>query len=329
MNIRLAMASAVIGMSVVATGANADSLNVTLSGGNPSGLWSLLGAGIDRAVKASDADGVVTYQATGGGFANIGLLQAYRTDLGLAHDAEIKIALEGTDPFKEPVTNLQAIGYMYNWAPMHFFLRKSVADQYGIDSLDDLATSGAAIRVGNNNAGNITANVTTFMLDAAGFDEKTIEANGGVVVRGGSSQQSDLMADGRIDMVTNGIFVGHSSFLAVDKDTEVVVLDIPQDVIDKTNEKFGTNPFTIEGGSYRFQPNPVNTVALGALLITNDQLDEEVAYTLTKDLVANIDEIRGVHGEMKKLTPELLVSQKTLPFHAGAERAYRELGLIK
>lgn len=326
---KLTMLFAAIGMSVLGSSVAAQSVNVTLSGGNPSGLWSLLGVGIDRAVKASDPNGVVTYQATGGGFANIALLQANRTDLGLGHDAEIKLALEGEEPFKEPVTNLQAIGYMYNWAPMHFFLRKSIADQYDIDSLDDLANSGAAIRVGNNNAGNVTANLTSFLLEAAGFDEDTIKANGGTVVRGGSAQQADLMSDGRIDMVTNGIFVGHSSFLSVDRNTEVVVLEVPQDVIDKTNEKFGTTPFEIPAGSYSNQPEAIHTVALGALLISSDQLDEETGYTIAKDLVANIDEIRSVHSSMAELTPELLASQTTLPFHPGAERAYKELGLLK
>ena len=217
MNKSFRAVAAAVGLCVLGSGAMAESINVTLSGGNPSGLWSLLGAGVDRAVKADDSSSVVTYQATGGGFANIGLLAAGRTDLGLAHDAELKIALAGDEPFNAPIENLQAIGYMYNWAPMHFFLRKSIADEHGIDSIDDLAESGVAIRVANNNRGNITANITTFMLDEAGFDEATIEANGGVLVRGGSSQQADLITDGRTDMVINGIFVGHSSFRKVDK----------------------------------------------------------------------------------------------------------------
>lgn len=58
--------AASIGLAVLASAASAESVNVTLSGGNPSGLWSLLGAGIDRAVKADDPSGVVTYQATRG-----------------------------------------------------------------------------------------------------------------------------------------------------------------------------------------------------------------------------------------------------------------------
>lgn len=318
-----------LSISMLGSGATAESLNVTLSGGSPSGLWSLLGAGIDRAVKADDASGVVTYQATGGGFANIALLSANRTDLGLAHDAEIKLALAGEEPFKEPIANLQAIGYMYNWAPMHFFIKKSLAEEHGIKSIEDLAKSGTAIRVANNNAGNIVANIATFMLDEAGFDETTIEANGGVQVRGGSSQQADLITDGRTDMVINGIFVGHSSFRKVDEGNEVVLLSVPEDIIAKTNERFGTGSYTIPAGSYKNQPEDIVTLALGAMVVTSDALSEETGYTLAKSIASNIGEIGGVHNAMKQLTPELLVSQGTLPFHPGAERAYKELGLLE
>nr|BAH90562.1 hypothetical protein [uncultured bacterium] len=321
--------AAALGLCLVGGAAHAQSINITLSGGNPSGLWSLLGAGIDRAVKADDADGVVTYQATGGGFANIALLEGNRTDTGLAHDAEVKLALAGEEPFDAPIQKLNAIGYVYNWAPMHFFLRKSVADEHGIKTLSDLAKSGAPVRVAVNNAGNITANVTMYMLEQAGFDEATITANGGVLVRGGSAQQADLIADGRTDMVINGIFVGHSSFLNVDKSNDVILLGVSEDIIQKTNEKFGTRNYTIPGGSYSKQPDPIETIALGALLVTSEDADEETIYTLTKSIVNNIDEIRSVHGAMKALTPELLVSQETLPFHPGAHKAYVELGLLK
>lgn len=326
---RLLTLAAAIGLAFGVNTAQAEPVNLTLSGGNPGGLWSLLGAGIDRAVKQSDPNSVVTYQATGGGFANIGLLGANRTDTGLVHNAEVKIALAGEEPFKAPVNNMRAIGYMYNWAPMHFFLAKSIADEYNIDSLDDLATAKAPVRIGVNRSGNITSNVALFMLEQAGLTKEAVEANGGRIVQAGANDQAELLKDGRIDIVTNGVFVLHSSFRAIDENNEVIVLDIPQNVIDATNARFGTQTYTIPGGSYSNQPNDVETSALGALLVATDQMEEETAYDLTKALIANVDEIKAVHGSMKALTPELMADQDVLPFHPGAERAYREAGLLK
>ena len=56
---------------------------------------------------------------------------------------------------------------------------------------------------------------------------------------------------------------------------------------------------------------------------------EAVAEALAKAFLENIDEIRGVHGAMKQLTPELMVSQTVLPFHPGAEKVYKDAGLIE
>lgn len=328
MKIKHAVLAMAMAFSVGAANAQSE-VNLTLSGGNPGGLWSLLGAGIDRAAKEANPSSVVTYQATGGGFANIALLGQGRTDLGLVHDAEVQIALAGEEPFNAPVTNMQAIGYMYNWAPMHFFLRRDIAEQYGITSLADIAESGAAIRIGVNRPGNITANVALGMLEAAGATVEVIEGNGGSIIRAGANDQADLLRDGRIDMVTNGVFVLHSSFRAIDENNEVVVLSIPDDVMEMAGAAFGTSPFVIPGGSYRFQPDDVNTQALGAMLVTHDGANEDAIYSLTSALVEHIDEVRAVHNSMQALDRELFANQSILPYHPGAERALREAGLIQ
>jgi uncharacterized protein len=315
---------------ITASAATADTpVNLTLSGGNPGGLWSLLGAGIDRAARMENASSVVTYQATGGGFANIALLSQARTDLGLVHDAEVQIALAGEDPFAAPVTNMRAIGYMYNWAPMHFFLNRQIAEQYGITSLDDIASSGAPLRIGINRPGNITASVALGMMEAAGATAALIEGNGGQIVRAGANDQADLLRDGRIDMVTNGVFVLHSSFRAIDENNEVVLLTIPSEAATAAAETFGLTQFVIPGGSYRFQPDDIDTLALGAMLVTHEDTSEEQIYELTRALLSQIDEVRAVHSSMAALDRALFASQGLLPYHPGAERALREAGLLQ
>lgn len=318
-----------IGLAVSATAGHAQSLNLTLSGGNPGGLWSLLGAGIDRAVQMEDPSAVVTYQATGGGFANIGLLGAGRSDLGLVHDAEAQLALEGAPPFRSPITNMRAIGYMYNWAPMHFFLDRSMAEQYGIDSLDDIASSGAPIRIGINRSGNITSDIALMMLEQVGVTDESLAAAGGQFVRAGANEQGELIQDGRLDMITNGIFINHSSFRAVDTNSDVVLLSVPQEVIDATNARFGTGQMTIPAGSYTNQDEDVTTVTLGALLAATDEMSDEEAHALTSALIENVDEVRAVHSAMQQLTPEMLATPSVIEFHPGALRAYEEAGLTQ
>lgn len=129
-------------------------------------------------------------------------------------------------------------------------------------------------------------------------------------------------------MITNGIFINHSSFRAVDENSDVVLLSVPEAVVTATNEEFGTGTMTIPADSYSNQSADVSTVTLGALLVTNEAMDEETAYSLTSSLVNNIDEVRAVHSSMKALNPELLATASVLKFHPGAARAYQEAGLL-
>jgi len=211
---------------------------------------------------------------------------------------------------------------------MHFFVDRGIAEEYGLQSLADIAESGAPLRIGINRSGNITSNVALAMLEAVGVTEEALSQSGGQFVRAGANEQADLIQDGRLDMITNGIFVNHSSFRAVDQNSDVVLLSVPQEVIDATNETFGTGTMVIPGGSYSNQTEDVTSVALGALLVATAEMPDDVASSLASSLITNIVEVRGVHSSMAALSPELLATPSVLEFHPGAEAVYRDAGLI-
>ena len=141
---------------------------MTLSGASPSGLWTILGVGIDGAVKASFPGSTITYQTSGGGFANIALLDQGKVELGLAHDAELRVAQQGGKPFTKPVTSLRAIALMYDWAPMQMVMNKAFAEKHGIRTFDDIAVKKPPLRVAFNKRGNITEHVAVRMFNAIG-----------------------------------------------------------------------------------------------------------------------------------------------------------------
>ncbi|MCL4747644.1 MAG: TAXI family TRAP transporter solute-binding subunit [Burkholderiaceae bacterium] len=320
--------SAVV-LALLVSGANAQALNLNLTGASPAGLWTLIGVGLDQAAKKGEPGSTITYQTSGGGFANIALVDRGQAQLGLVHDAELKIALAGNRPFNAPVTSIRAIGYMYNWAPMHFFVTKRAADRYGIRSLADIAAKQAPLKIAVNRPGNITGDVALAMLKEVGVTPELLKRWGGDLVLAGSGDQASLIVDGRIDAITNGIFVRHSSFMQVDKALDVVLLAVPRDAIARVNEQFGTRSFTIPKASYQHQADDVDTVALGALLVANQSMDGDTVYRLARAMLGNLEEIRKVHPAMGALTPQILTSQTVTAFHPGAERAFREAGLIK
>ena len=331
MNFSRKIASAVAMACLLGTQvpASAQSLNLTLAGASPGGLWTLMGAGLDAALKKGAPDSSVTYQTTGGGFANAAMVSQGRAEIGLIHDAELAIAVAGGEPFQQPIENLRTIGYLYDWAPMQFVVNKNFSDEYGITSLADLVEKEAPVRITINRAGNITGQVSSAMMAAAGADDEAIASWGGSVVQAGSSEQSGLLLNGRVDVYTNGVFVGHSSIREIENSLDIKILDIPEDVRKSVAEEFSIGEFTIPAETYENQPEDIETVALGAVLVASEDMSEEDAYTLTKAILENVTEIQTVHPAMADLTTELLVRETAVPFHDGALRAYREAGLMQ
>lgn len=316
-------------LSLVAATASAVTYNYTLAGASPGGLWTALGVGTDAAVKAAYPGSTITYQTSGGGLANIGLLQRRQVQLGIVHDAELKLAADGQAPFKAPVKDLRMLANMYDWAPMAVIMTKSFADQHGIKTFEDIAEKKPPIRVALNKRGNIANNVGEQMLKAIGVSLDDIKKWGGDVIPAASSEQTDLMKDRRVDMLINSLFVRHGSLLELDQAIDVVHLPLSQKAIDQISKEAGIKPFTIPAKSYKHQPDPVPTVTLSAGIVVNAAMDDKTAYNLAKAMIENIGKIQQVHKSMQALTPQLVASQTVIPFHPGALRYYKEAGLAK
>jgi TRAP transporter TAXI family solute receptor len=308
-------------ISLVATTANA-SYNLTLCGASPGGLWSLLGAGVDAAVKASHPGSVVTYQTSGGGFANVALLQQGKCDLALIHDAEAVLARDGKAPFKSPVNNLQTVAVMYTWAPMQMIINREVANKYGIKSISDIAAKKVPVRVLLNKRGNVASQVGASMLKAAGASEENIKSWGGDVVYAASKEQGELMRDRRADIILNSLFVNHRSIRQLAEALEVNLLEIDNSTTTKVTSEWSIGTYEIKNAAYSWSSSDVITPTLSAQLFVRADADPKMVSDVARALVKNVDLVRGVHKAMKPLDVKLMSSSKSIAYHPQAAAAY-------
>ena len=302
--------------------------NYIMAGASPGGLWSLLGAGVDKAMRASHPNATVTYQTSGGGFANAAQIASKKVDFGLMHDAEAKIAAQGGAPYKAPISNLRALAVMYNFAAFQPMVTKSFADKYGITSYEDLKAKKAPVRLIINKRGNIAHNQAVEVLAAYGISLKDIESWGGSVQYSGSKGSVELMKNRQADMVMNNIFVGHSSIREVLNSMPMVMMPVSEAVRDKVSSAMGTGQMVIPGKAYDILSADHPTLALTAMLVINADTSDNEVYKITKALVTNLGEIQGVHKAMRSLNKEMMVKQNAIPFHPGAVKAYKEAGLM-
>lgn len=301
---------------------------LTLAGASPGGLWSLLGEGVNNAIAKAYPGSNITYEVSSG-VANIGLVTGGDVEMGITHNVEAQAAVLGIDVFSKPVSDIYALAFMYNWSPHQLVIQTSFANRHGIKKVEDILAVKPPIRVIVNQRGNMVEAMNRTMFKYYGFSYEDIEKWGGQIIYAPSSEAADLMKDRRADLHTTSLFAPHSSIIEIGRSVDVQLLPVRDDVIKAVNKEWGTDPYVIKAGTYDWVTEDVPTFALGAMIIINKDVPEQTAYNLAKALVENIDEIKGVHVSMGALTPELMVAQNVVPFHPGALRYYREVGLIK
>ncbi|MDR0459812.1 MAG: hypothetical protein LBG68_05070, partial [Coriobacteriales bacterium] len=72
----------------------------------------------------------------------------------------------------------------------------------------------------------------------------------------------------------------------------------------------------------------VPTVAVKAMIIVSNKLSSDLVYMLTKALFENRAEIALNHLMGAYLDEADAIKGITVPFHPGAERYFREIGLM-
>lgn len=302
--------------------------NMTLCGASPGGMWSLVGVGVDAAVKTDFPKSSVTYQTSSGGPANVVQVKKGTCTVGLANDGDLAAAAKGKAPFKQPVEGLTALAVTLDWLPVMWIARQDFAEEYGIKSLSDLVEKKPPVRIVMNRRGLLTSDITTAVLDSLGVTLDEVKSWGGSIQYQASAEQANLMQNGRVDLIANTLFEGDRSIAEVASGVKLTMLDVPEKANQAVIDEFYLKPWKIKAGAFPWQKNDANTVTTSVILFADESLSEETAYELTKAILANPAKMAGVSKSMEKFTPEVMTQQKVVPFHPGAIRAYKEAGLM-
>ncbi|MEE8350068.1 MAG: TAXI family TRAP transporter solute-binding subunit, partial [Acidobacteriota bacterium] len=107
------------------------------------------------------------------------------------------------------------------------------------------------------------------------------------------------------------------------------LLPIEQEYRERLVEKY---PYfvktTIPEDAYQ-AGSDVPTIATANVILIREEVPEEAVYQIAKALLEHVDEFRSGHPSIQEFEPEMAVLGKAVPYHPGAERYYREIGLLE
>ena len=296
-------------------------VKVTLAGGSVGGSWSAIGEAIGEAIRKVAPGSSYGYQPGQDG-ANAITVASGQTELGFVFSVMAKAAYDGTPPYKQKLPDLRAIG---TFGPLIY--QTIATEKSGIKTYNDMKNRPVILCVNTKDSTQET--MARALLQEHGITYADIEKNGGKVLYLSSSAALDLMKNGRAD-VRIGMEIAPEAKLAEAATTTKMVMVQPEAAaIKNVISKFPVLPVTIKANTYAFQTADLPTFEVPVTLIASKNLPDDVAYTVTKALVEQLDYLKTVvPSQLAKDTPES-IAKTSIPLHPGAEKYYKEKGLLK
>ena len=312
---RLGLLAAAAAFTASTTAVAAPTFINILTGGT-SGVYYPIGVALSQ--QYNKIDGAKTsVQATKASVENLNLLQAGRGELAFSLGDSVDDAWNGVEDagFKAPLKNLRAIAGTYN-----NYIQIVASEASGIKTLEDL--KGKRISVGAPKSG--TELNARAIFKAAGLDYKDM----GRVEFLPYAESVELIKNRQLDATLQSSGLGMAAIRDLATTMPVTFVEIPADVV----EKIDSDAYlagVIPAGTYDGQDTDVPTVAITNILVTHDKVSDDVAYQMTKLMFDNLSALGNAHSAAKDIKLENATKNLPIPLHPGAERFYKEAGVLK
>jgi uncharacterized protein len=308
------LAAVVAGVSLPV--ASAPQFISVLTGGQ-SGVYYPLGVALSQIYGRALPEAKVTVQATKASAENLGLLEAGKGEIAFTLADALSSAWQGDAEagFNQPLKKLRAVAGIY---PNYIQIVAS-ADS-GIKTLADL--KGKRVSVGAAKSG--TELNARAILKAGGLSYKDLAK----VEYLPFGESVELMKNRQLDATLQSAGLGVASLRDLATAIKIVVVPIPADVVKKVGDP-AYQPGVIPANTYTGQTTDVPTASIKNYLVTHSDVPEQSVYLMTKSMFDNLPQLIAAHKAAADIKREEAATNPPVPLHPGAERYYREVGVLK
>ena len=295
------------------------SYNLSLSTGSMGGGFYAIGGGMAEYLT-KNIDGLrVTAITSGGVDENINRLDAGKADIGLVSTGDSYTAFQGLAPYKKKFDKMRGMGILFaNWGEP-YTLKKS-----GIKTYLDL--KGKKVCVGA--PGGSMHKLFYEWVRIHGMDpEKDFES-----IFLPARAAIDALKTGQIDAAMQIAAIPTADITELSLTREVAIIKFAPGVRDKlVKEKPKYLPMVIPAGTYRGINEDIETVGMAALWACREDLADNLVYNIVKSTYSTpgLTYLGKVHPAGKGIKLENAAKWAPIPFHPGAEKFFKEAGVLK
>ena len=287
-----------------------------LATGGTGGTYYPFGGAIANIWNTKIENMNVTAQATGASAENLRLINKGDAEFGTVQNDVMDYAFNGTDMFAgEKLSNIATIGTLYPEV-----IQIAVSENSGINSIYDF--KGKRISVGDAGSG-------------VEFNAKQIMEGYGLTFN--DIKKSNLSFKESAEAIQNGTLDGcfftagvpNAALQELAFSAGLKLIPVSGNEAATVMDKYGYyTATTIPGGTYKGSDEDVPALAIKATLAVSASLDEDTVYEMTKALFENLQELGNAHAKGKEVSAASAVTGVSVPFHPGAVKYYKEIGLM-
>ena len=307
----VSMLMAVMMMVTVLAGCGGKGSELTFTTGGDQGTYYGFGSVLAGQIS-DDTDTTVTAIVGKGSKANIEAMDAGDAQLGFVQSDVMAYAYDGTNLFAETgkIDGFSTVAALY-------------MEQVQIVTLDPTIKTVADLKGKNVSVGESGSGVYFNAVDVLSAYDLTLDDIKPTYQGFGDS--TEALQDGKIDaaFVVAGAPTTAVTSLAATRDVYIVELD------DAHIEKLiAASPYysknVIPADAYGLDAD-ATTVAVGAVIIANDDVEEDDIYNVVSGIFEDIDGL--AHDKKNELSLEFASSVTAVPYHAGAAKYFAEKGI--
>jgi uncharacterized protein len=317
----------IIALGILLLASCSDDLGIrpyVLTTATTGGTYYPVGVAIATVAHAqlSESEGIsLTAISSAGSLENVKLLRDNQAQFAILQGPFGAWAWAGEGPIRNPQTRMRSVSALWKNVE-HFVLLTELLSNGDMMDLNNL--DGERFALGARNSG--AEQTGRFILDTLGIDYESKFS----LAYMGYGPTTGAIQDGRIVgmNIPAGAPVSSITQAFAQMGDRITILDWTQEQLDTLNSRYPLwDWYVFPPGTYPNQQQTVHTIASPNVLVTRDDIPEDVVYHVTRVIWENLATLQEIHGATNDMRLDIAVAGLGAPLHPGALRYYREKGV--